>query len=69
MSREPKKLATAEFTRDMVETLSAFFDDYQVEGVVRINVTDQGLWLRQRDDERHKFLGSVKVLNTSGRAH
>ena len=63
MPTEPKKLATAEFTKDMVETLGTYFDEYQVGGVVKIDVTDRGLWLPVPGTKGQKFLGSVTVFD------
>lgn len=66
MALEPKRLATAEFTKDMVDTLKTYFDEYQTDGVVRVDVTDKGLWLRQTGGQGQKFLGSVKVFRSKG---
>ncbi len=63
MVSRPKRLATAEFTKEMVKTLEKYFDDYQVDGVVRLDVTDKGLWLPVPGQERRKFLGSVSVFD------
>ncbi len=62
MVSAPKTIATAEFSRDMVETLHKYFEEFEVEGVVKIDVTDKGLWLQERLTDRQKFLGSVKVI-------
>ena len=58
----PNRLATAEFTRDMVDTLQKHFDKYQVNGVVQIEVTDKGLWLPNPVDGGQQFLGSVSLF-------
>jgi len=63
MVSRPKRLATAEFTKDMVKTLEKYFDDYQVDGVVRLDVTDKGLWLPVPGQEHRKLLGSVSVFD------
>lgn len=64
MSRKnaPKILATAEFTRDMVNTLQTYFDKYEVDGVVQIEVTDKGLWLPNPLEGGQQFLGSVRTV-------
>lgn len=59
--KKPRILAVAEFSRDMVETLLRHFSTYSVEGVVSVEVTDKGLWLRNPDGTR-QFLGSVRDL-------
>lgn len=69
MTTQPKRLATAEFTRDMVETLRQYFDQYEVDGVVRIDVTDKGLWLPVPGDKNQKFLGSVKLFDQPAKYH
>lgn len=56
---KPKVLATANFTRDMVEALQSYFDDYAVDGVVCIEVTDHGLWWENPDGSR-QFLGATE---------
>ena len=69
MVTHPKQLATAEFTIDMVETLRQYFDQYQVNGVVKIDVTDKGLWLPVPGDNSKKFLGSVKLFDQPSHPH
>jgi len=69
MDSQPKTLVRAEFTRDMVETLRQCFDDYQVNGVVRIDVTDKGLWLPVPGDGAQKFLGSAKLIDQPAKFH
>lgn len=56
---KPKVLATAQFTKDMVDTLRSYFDDYEVDGIVGIEVTDHGLWWENPDGSR-QFLGAVE---------
>lgn len=58
---KPKHLATAPFTRDMAENLLKYFDRYEVDGVVVVEVTDHGLWLENPDGSR-QFLGSTTPL-------
>ena len=69
MALEPKRLATAEFTKDMVETLRRYFDEFETNGIVRVDVTDKGLWLHQDDGQGQKFLGSVKPFRSDGSFH
>jgi len=45
-SRHPKHEAYASFSRDMVQTMEKFFDSYQKNGCITIEVTEAGLWLR-----------------------
>jgi hypothetical protein len=52
-----KVLATARFTVDMAETLSKFFGAYAVEGIVTVEVSDQGLWLVNPHSPARQFLG------------
>lgn len=56
---KPKVITSARFTRDMVDALSQYFDDYAVDGVVRIEVTDHGLWWENPDGSR-QFLGTTE---------
>lgn len=55
-----RSIATAEFTKDMVETLQAYFEAYQVNGVVTVEVTDRGLWLPNPHFSSRQFLGLAK---------
>lgn len=55
-------LATAEFTEDMAETLHTYFAAYQKDGLVKLEVTDHGLWLRHPHLGTRQFLGSAAVL-------
>jgi hypothetical protein len=57
-------LATAEFTEDMAETLQTYFTAYARDGVVTVEVTDHGLWLRHPQSGTRQFLGSPFVLDT-----
>ena len=52
--------AVAEFTKDMAETLGAFFDLYAQGGVVEVEVTDHGLWLRNPLTGGRQFLGMAR---------
>jgi len=58
--REPK-LATAEFSRDMVETMLTYFDAYADEGVLKVEVTSWGLWLPNKVTGGRQFLGLAKL--------
>lgn len=59
----PTILAEAKFSEDMVGTLTAFFKTYEDGGVVTIEVTDHGLWLKNPIGGR-QFLGSTTVIGT-----
>ncbi|MEE2861108.1 MULTISPECIES: hypothetical protein [Paracoccus] len=59
--REPK-LATAEFSRDMVETMLTYFDAYaDDDGVLKVEVTSWGLWLPNKITGGRQFLGLAKL--------
>ena len=66
--KKPKIFATAEFSRDMAETLLEHFDTYAVDGVVRLEVTDHGLWLENPDGTR-QFLGSTTQFPRDAKTH
>lgn len=57
----PKIYAVAEFTADMVETLSEHFTTYQADGVVSIEVTSRGLWLQHPATGTRQFLGLARL--------
>ncbi|WP_405404575.1 hypothetical protein [Paracoccus sp. Ld10] len=57
---EPR-LATAEFSRDMVETMLTYFDVYADEGVLAVEVTSWGLWLPNKVTGGRQFLGLAKL--------
>jgi hypothetical protein len=59
-----RTLAYADFTRDMAETLQTYFAAYEREGVVRVEITDHGLWLRHPDSCTRQFLGSAFPLQS-----
>lgn len=61
--REPK-LATAEFSRDMVETMLTYFDAYAQDGVLKVEVTDWGLWLPNTVTGGRQFLGLARLPDT-----
>jgi hypothetical protein len=58
-------IATAEFTEDMAETLQSYFAAYQRVGVVKVEVTDRGLWLFNPHSGTRQFLGSARILPSS----
>lgn len=58
---KPAILAEARFSRDMAATLEAYFEAYEVAGVVTVEVTDHGLWLKNPFAGR-QFLGSTTLF-------
>lgn len=56
---EPR-LATAEFSKDMVETMLTYFDQYAEDGVLKIEVTQWGLWLPNPATKGRQFLGLAR---------
>ncbi|MDM7459653.1 MAG: hypothetical protein P3W94_009975 [Paracoccus sp. (in: a-proteobacteria)] len=58
--REPK-LAVAEFSKDMVETMLAYFEAYAEDGVVTVEVTSWGLWLPNKTTGGRQFLGLARI--------
>ena len=61
--KRPRILAEAEFTQDMAETLSEYFASYSSDGVVTLEVTDKGIWLRNPVGGR-QFLGSARAFKS-----
>lgn len=64
---QPKALVrvvnTIEFTEDMAKTLSDHFDTYAVDGIVSVEVLDDGsLWLPHCLSGTRQFLGSTRKL-------
>lgn len=59
-----RTLAYADFTRDMAETLQIYFFAYAREGIVRVEITDHGLWLSHPNSCTRQFLGSAFKLQT-----
>jgi hypothetical protein len=57
----PEHLANAEFTADMVETLKTYFERYEVDGVVVVEVTSHGLWLPNPHSRTRQFLGLARL--------
>ncbi|MFN3525106.1 MAG: hypothetical protein ACK4YU_03360 [Paracoccus sp. (in: a-proteobacteria)] len=58
--REPK-LAVAEFSKDMVETMLTYFEAYADEGVLTVEVTSWGIWLPNKVTGGRQFLGLAKL--------
>ncbi len=59
----PRLQAEAAFSVDMAETLFRYFDAYQVDGIVTVEVTDKGLWLKSPVGEGRQFLGSTTPVS------
>lgn len=61
MDKKPvKTMAVAEFTRDMVDTLNAYFATYEQDGVVAVEVSSHGLWLPNPQTGGRQFLGLAR---------
>lgn len=60
-----KKLGHAEFTIDMVQTLSDYFEAYEVDGVVTVEITNAGLWLPNPHFTSRQFLGLARWPNST----
>lgn len=60
-TRQPKVIAEAAFTYDMAETLLKYFMQYQKDGIVRVEVTDHGLWLKRHDVPVRHMLGLAEM--------
>lgn len=58
-----RKLADAEFSRDMVETMLQYFDAYADDGVLTVEVREGGLWLPNPVTGGRQFLGLAKLPN------
>lgn len=58
---KPEVLASAKFTRDMVETLSLYFEHYAIDDVVSVEVTTHGLWLKHVPTNSRQFLGRADM--------
>lgn len=56
------------FTKDMVDTLRAFFHVYQLDGVVTIQLTEQGLWLVHPQTGSRQFLGQAVLSEEEAQA-
>lgn len=59
MMAKPTVFAVARFEKNMVETLKQYFDAYEDDGVVNVEVTDHGLWLVNPNGSR-QFLGATE---------
>lgn len=57
---------SAEFTKDMIETLDTYFGAYAKDGMVTIEVTSRGLWLPNSIGGR-QFLGLARFPQGEGR--
>lgn|GEM_PF-6997433 len=57
----------AEFTRDMVDTLHEYFDQYAVDGVVTVEVSNRGLWLPNPVTHGRQFLGLARFPDGTSR--
>lgn len=53
-------IKVAEFTRDMVDTLHQYFDAYEQDGVVSVEVSNHGLWLPNPVTGGRQFLGLAR---------
>lgn len=51
---------TVELTADMAETLKTYFAVYAVDGVVTLETTEQGVWLKNPYGGR-QFLGAARL--------
>lgn len=61
-SHPEPRLGEAEFTKDMVETMLEYFETYADEqGVVKILLRTDGLWLRHPETGTWQFLGLAKL--------
>lgn len=54
-------IAEAEFSKDMVETMNEYFDQYAENGVLRIEITERGLWLPNPVTGGRQFLGLARL--------
>lgn len=54
---------TIELTEDMAKTVYFYFERYAVDGVVSVEILDDGsLWLPHHETGTRQFLGSTKRL-------
>lgn len=56
-----RKLADAEFSRDMVQTMLEYFDAYADDGVLTVEIREGGLWLPNPATGGRQFLGLAKL--------
>lgn len=62
MTGTTKVIGVAEFTRDMAETLVDYFEAYAVEGVVSVELGNDGtLWLPNKRQGGRQFLGLARL--------
>lgn len=65
MIKKPvSRVAVAEFTKDMVDTLHAYFDSYSQEGVISVEISTHGLWLPNPVTGGRQFLGLARLSNS-----
>lgn len=69
MVKDPKFLAKAEFSEDMVRTLQEHFEAYEIDGVVSVEVTSEGLWLPNPETGGRQFLGMAKIFDGQSALH
>lgn len=69
MIKNPKFLAKAEFSKDMIETLEEYFAAYEIDGVVSVEVTSEGLWLPNPETGGRQFLGMAKLTTEQSAVH
>lgn len=62
MAGNTKVIGVAEFTRDMAQTLIDYFEVYAVEGVVSVELGNDGtLWLPNKRQGGRQFLGLARL--------
>lgn len=62
LQRKGAHLGTAEFTRDMVETLLEYFDTYaDREGVITLEIHEGGIFLPPLFGGARQFLGLARL--------
>lgn len=62
MTGTMKVIGVAEFTRDMAQTLVDYFEVYAVEGVVSVELGNDGtLWLPNKRRGGRQFLGLARL--------
>lgn len=71
LQRKGFHLGTAEFTRDMVETLLEYFDTYADEdGVISLEIHEGGIFLPPLAEGVQQFLGLARLpVHLAKQAH
>lgn len=69
MIKSPKFIGKAEFSLDMIETLQEYFELYEVDGIVEVEVTSEGLWLPNPETGGRQFLGLAKLETLQPELH